>query len=102
MCKVWWFDGDLDGHWLFVNDRERHMLLVVDWTIDWDVDGIRHGLFNDIRDLLDDLVGLGNWNFHGHSDLLLDMNWVRSVWEDRITDWETWEGRLGNHLSTGT
>jgi hypothetical protein len=95
MCEVWWFDGDLDGHWLLVNDRERHMLLVVDWTVNWDVDGIRHRLLNDIRDLLDDLVGLGNWNLHGHSDLLLNMNWVRSVWEERITDWEAWKRTVG-------
>ena len=81
MSEVWWLNADLDSYWFFVNDRERNVFLVVDWTVDWNVDCIRHGLFDDIRNLSNNFIGLWNWNLHGHCNLLLNMNWVWSVWE---------------------
>jgi hypothetical protein len=86
MCIVWWFNGDLDGHRLFVNDWERNVFFVDDGAVDWNMNWIRHWLLDDIWDLLDDLVGLWNWNLHGYMNLLLNMNWIWSVWEDRIND----------------
>lgn len=81
MSIVWWLNTDLDGHWSFVKDRKRNVFLVIDWAVDWDVDCIRHWFLDDIWNLSDNLVGLWNWNLHGHYDLLFNMNWVWSVWE---------------------
>lgn len=81
---VRWLNGDLDGHWLLVNDWKWHVLLVDDWAVDWNVDWIRHWLLDDIWDLLDDLVGLWDWDWNLHCDFLLNVDWVGSVWVERI------------------
>lgn len=49
---VWWLDGDLHGHWSLLVNGEGDVLLVDDWSIDWNVDGIGNWLLDDVRNLL--------------------------------------------------
>jgi hypothetical protein len=80
MClKMWWFNGDLDSHWFLVENWEGNMFFVNNWAVNWNMNWIRHWFFDNIWNLLDDLIRLWNWNLHGHMNLLFNMNWVWSV-----------------------
>lgn len=56
MGDVRWLNSDLHGDWSLLVDGEGDVLLVDDWTIDWNVDVIRHWLLDDVRDLLIEML----------------------------------------------
>lgn len=91
MGNVRWLNCDFHGDWSLLVNGEGDLLLVNDWTIDWNVNVIRHGLLNDIRDLLDDFNWCWDWNLHWNVNVLFDLNWIRSVnfdvnWERHFFD----------------
>lgn len=79
MVKVWWLDSDFHADGTLLDDWERNVLFVDDWTVDWNMYWVWDGLLDDIWDLSDNFNWSWNWNLHGHINSLLDMNWVWSV-----------------------
>lgn len=98
VCDVRRLNGDLHGHWLLVVDWQRDVLLVDDRSVNRDMNVVGNGFLDDIRNLLikkncekrfvnprwrdfyllHDFVGLRDWHFHRHMDVLLNLNWVWS------------------------
>lgn len=81
-------DWNVMWNWDFLVDWEFHFFVNDMGTVNGDFDLIRRRLFDDVRDLFDDLVGLGNWIWNLNFDLLLSPDVIRLVdWDlDLIRD----------------
>jgi hypothetical protein len=81
-----WRNGNFNRVWLLVNDWHVNFLLVNHRSVNNNGVGNRNRLFNNIRNFL--LVNDRLWNRHSHfiRDLLLNMNWVGSVYWDMTVE----------------
>jgi hypothetical protein len=79
MMIMWRLNGDLHGHRLLLVDRQWDVLLMDDWSVDWDVNLVRHCLLHQVWLLNEDLNRSWNWVGLLHMHLLDHINLVWSV-----------------------